>query len=102
MVRCPISLRGPTACFMAGWNLGANMKPMPTCSMAGDLIGREVEVEAEGGEDIRAAALGGGGAVAVLGDFASRACEDEGGGGGDVEGVRAVAACADDVVDGVG
>ena len=67
----------------------------------GDTFRREVEIDAEGGENIRAATLRGCGAVAVLGNFAPRASENERGGGGDVEGVRAVAACADDVVDGV-
>jgi hypothetical protein len=30
MVRTPISLRGPMACFIALWCPGANMKPTPT------------------------------------------------------------------------
>ena len=66
----------------------------------GDLFGREVEADAEGREHIGRAAMRGRGAVAMLGNFASRACEDECGGSGNVEGVRAVAACADDVVNG--
>ena len=68
----------------------------------GNLLGRDVEIDAEGRENIGTAALGGSGAVAVLGNFTPCACEDERSGGGDVEGVCTVAACADDVVNGFG
>jgi hypothetical protein len=75
---------------------------MPTCSMASaDLFRGKVEVDAEGGEDVSGAALRGGGAVAMLGNLASRTRNHEGRSSGDVERVRTVAACADDVVYGL-
>ena len=34
MVRTPISRRTGATTFIEGWWIGANMKPMPVCSMA--------------------------------------------------------------------
>ena len=60
----------------------------------GHLFGLEVDVDAEGLEDVGTAAVGADGAVAVLGDVDSGAGDDEGRDGGDVEGGEAVAAGA--------
>ena len=60
-----------------------------------------VDVDAERGEDIGGAGLGGEGAVAVLGHRHAAAGDDERRGGRDVEGAGAVAAGADGV-DGAG
>ena len=68
---------------------------MPTCSMhAAHLFGRQVQVDAQRGQHVGAAALRRGRPVAVLGHLAARAGDDERGRGGDIEGVRAVAAGA--------
>ena len=48
----------PAACFMAGWNFGANKKPMPTSSMhLAHLLRRQIEVDPQRGQHIGAAAL---------------------------------------------
>ena len=48
-------------------------------------LGRDVELYAEGFEDVGGAAAGAEGAIPVLGDARTRTGGDEGGGGGDVE-----------------
>src|SRR5688572_5011570 len=63
-----------------------------------DLLSSKFEVDSKSGEDIRTSALGGCGAVPVLGNFSSCACKDERRGSRDVERVCAIAACADDVI----
>lgn len=64
------------------------------------LRGVEGDFDAEGLEDVGAAALAGDGTVAVLGDAGSGSGGDEGGDGGDVEGALAVASGAAGVDDG--
>ena len=45
MVRTPFRVAAPgRRCFIAGWWLGANMKPMPVASMLSDLFRRQVDV----------------------------------------------------------
>src|SRR5690606_18706839 len=63
----------------------------------GNLLGRQVQVDAERFEHVGGAGLGRHAAPAVLGHARAGGGGDEDGGGGDVEGVRAVAAGADDV-----
>ena len=100
-VRVPSSARAGPTCFIAEWWAGANMKPMPASRMQrGDRFGREVDLDAEGGERVGGAGLRGERAVAVLGDRHAGAGDDEGGGGRDVVAAGGVAAGADDV-DGV-
>ena len=64
-------------------------------------VGRQLDVDAEGGERVGGAGLRRQRAVAVLGDRHAGAGDDEGGGGGDVVAAGGVAAGADNV-DGVG
>ena len=66
-------------------------------SALGDGGNGHVEADSEGFEDVCGAGFGGGGAVAVLDDGCTGSCDDEGGHGGDVDGVLLVAAGADDV-----
>ena len=61
---------------------------------AGTIGGGDVDVDAEGFEQIGAAEGAGRGASTVFGDFEAGAGDDEGGDGGDVEGTGAVAAGA--------
>jgi hypothetical protein len=63
----------------------------------GNLRRLQVDLRAQRLQDVRAAGLRGHAAVAVLGDLASRRGDHEHRGGGDVEGMRAIAAGADDV-----
>ncbi len=56
------------------------------------VFGRKLSWNAKRFEDVRRAAFGGDGAVAVLGYLRSRCCRDEGGGSGDVEAAAGVAA----------
>ena len=65
----------------------------------GGFGGRKIGADAQGFEDVGAAGLGGDGAVAVLGDGDTRGGQDEGDGGGDVEGVELIAAGSADVND---
>ncbi|MEY5026603.1 MAG: hypothetical protein RLZZ244_2131 [Verrucomicrobiota bacterium] len=62
-----------------------------------EVVRREVDGDAEGLEDIGAAALGSDGAVAMFKDNDAARCEDEHGGGGDVEEFESVATGAADV-----
>jgi hypothetical protein len=59
-----------------------------------DALRRKLDLDAQRGKHVGAAAARGDGAVAVLGHPRARRRGDEGGGGGDVEGVRQVAAGA--------
>ena len=54
-------------------------------------VGRQLDVDAEGLEDVGGSGAAGRGAVAVLGDLAARPGGDQRGGGRDVEGGRAAA-----------
>jgi hypothetical protein len=78
--------------------MGANMKPTPVsrCT-ARDLRRLQLDVRAQRFQHVGAAGLGRHAAVAVLGDARAGGGGDEHAGGGDVEGVRAVATGADDV-----
>src|SRR5690606_32491101 len=56
----------------------------------GHLLGRQIDVHAQGLEHVGAAGRGRGAAVAMLGDLHASCCGNEHGGGGNVEGVGSV------------
>ncbi len=99
IVRTPSSLRTGATFFIAGWWLGANMKPMPVSSM------HARDLRRASGRCCSAERLQHVGAAATCSTRCDRrACDlragrrgDEHRRGRDVEGVRAVAAGADDV-----
>ena len=64
---------------------------------AAQLVGISCETHAVSFENIAGSADRGTGSVAVLGNFVASASDDEGGAGGDVEGVFLIAARADDI-----
>src|SRR5262249_15194447 len=66
----------------------------------GNFFGGGVEADAEGREDIRCARLVRSNAGAMFWHFWSRARQDKCRGSGNVEGMRAVTARTDDIVDG--
>src|SRR5688500_17864079 len=66
----------------------------------GDLLRRQIQVDTEGREDIRRAAMRRLSAVAMLGNLTSRPRQDKCRRSGNIERVRAVTAGADDIVDG--
>ena len=71
---------------IAGWNFGANMKPMWASRMhSATTSGPGVDIDAQLLEHIGRAATAGDPAVAVLGDVGARARRHEGGGRGDIE-----------------
>ena len=98
IVRTPSSLRTGAACFIDAWWLGANMKPMPVSSRqaatsSGDRLMCAPSASITSAlPDVRRHA-----APAVLGHARAGGGGDEHRRGRDVEGVRAVAAGADDV-----
>ena len=97
MVRTPI--RGGPARRSSSplWWLGANMKPMPVSArQVGDLLGVEADVGAQRFHHV-GARVDDTAAPPCLAILGAGGRGDEHGGGGDVEGVRGVAAGADDV-----
>ena len=102
MVRMPSSPRIGAQCFSAGWCSGAHRKPTPASPTQREIVADgHLELDAELGEHVGGARLGGDAAVAVLGDLDAGAGRDQRRAGGDIVGAVAVAAGADDV-DGVG
>ena len=99
IVRTPSSLRTGAACFIAGWWFGANMKPMPVSSIAlRDLLRASASMFAPSASSTSALPdLRRHRAAAVLRHARAGGRGDEHRRGRDVEGVRAVAAGADDV-----
>jgi hypothetical protein len=73
------------------------MKPMPVCSMAAATCSGCSSIAAPSASSVGAAGLGRHAAVAVLGHARTGRGGHEHRAGGDVEGVRAIAAGADDV-----
>jgi hypothetical protein len=84
---------------MAGWNRWANRNEKPQSSITRATCAPPMQVRAQRFEQVRTAALRGGGAVAVLGHARPRACGHQARCGGDVERVDAVPAGAADVDD---
>src|SRR6185436_8441577 len=85
MVRTPSSFLTGAACFIAEWCAGANMNPSPSLLIASPVCAERLEhLGAAGGRGHRAAH--------VLGHLGAGRGSDESAAGGDVEGMRAVAA----------
>ena len=95
MVRTPSSLRTGAACFIAGWWLGANMKPTPTVSIDRAICSGVRSSFAPSASSTSALPLREDTErLPCLATFAPAAARDERRRGRDVEGVRAVAAGA--------
>ena len=98
IVRTPSSRRTGATFFIAGWWLGANMKPMPVASIdAATSAGVRFSGSPSASSTSALPGLAADAAVAVLADAGAAGGGDEHAAGRDVEGVRAVAAGADDV-----
>ena len=91
----PSHRSGVTHCGVEG--LGEHVAYADFVDATGDRLGSKLDVCSQGLQNIGAAAGTGGGAVAVFGYFQPGPRGDKGGGGGDVEGVAAVAAGTDSV-----
>ncbi len=98
MVRTPSSLRTGATFFIAGWWLGGEHKANAHIADAmGDLLGLQIDIHAQRFHRIGAAGFAAHAAPAVLAHFAARSGNHKGGTGGDIEGVGAIAAGANDI-----
>jgi hypothetical protein len=74
------------------------MKPMPVfLEAAADVVGREIDLDAKGGQHVGRAGARRQRTIAVLGNRHTAAGDDEGGAGRDIHGAGAVAAGTDHV-----